>query len=36
MAFLQTQGDEQEHQHADKHVKAVKAREHEEGGAKDA
>ena len=33
MAFLQTQGDEQEHQHAHEHVKAMKARQHIEGRA---
>ena len=28
---LQAQGDEQQHQHAQKHVEAVKTSEHEEG-----
>ena len=32
MAFLQAQGNEQKHQHAHKHVKAVKTRQHKEGG----
>jgi len=30
MAFLQTQGDEQEHQHAHEHVETVETREHVE------
>jgi hypothetical protein len=31
MAFLQSQRDEQQHQHANKHVKAMKACEHVKG-----
>ena len=33
VAFLQTQSDEQQHEHADEHVEAVEAREHVEGRA---
>ena len=33
VAFLQTQSDEQQHQHTDKHVEAVKTGEHVEGRA---
>lgn len=36
MAFLQAQGDEEQHQHADKHMEAMETGEHEEGGAEDA
>ena len=32
MAFLQTQCDEQQHQHANEHVKTMEARQHEKGG----
>ena len=31
MAFLQSQRDEEQHQHADKHVKAMKTGQHVEG-----
>ena len=33
MTLLQTQGNEQQHEHAYEHVKAVEAREHVEGRA---
>ena len=33
VALLQTQSDEQQHEHTDEHVEAVKAREHVEGRA---
>jgi hypothetical protein len=33
VTFLQTQSDEQQHEHADEHVKAVEAREHVESRA---
>ena len=36
VAFLQAQGNKEQHQHAHKHVKTVKACEQVEGGAKDA
>ena len=31
MTFLQAQRNEEQHQHADEHVKTVEARQHEEG-----
>jgi hypothetical protein len=31
MAFLQPQGDEEQHQHADEHVKSVKTGQHVKG-----
>lgn len=36
VAFLQTQGDEEQHQHAHENVETMKARQHKKGGAKDA
>ena len=31
MPFLQTQGDEQQHQHADEHMETMETGQHEEG-----